>query len=234
MTLMLLHKAWLESRARFAVSATALGWLCLVYVIWQPTRAEAQPPVPYQTYISHAVYDSVLLQLFVGCVIVLGLGGLRQEKSRGTAGFTLALPISRVRLVAVRASAGLIEVGALALLPASIVCAGAPLVGQSYPILRAIRFAIQWAGAGTVVFAAALLASILVAGEYSAPVVCFVALFAYLVTVNVPPLDRFPSLNVFTLMSVGGPLPWFTLVGVTIATLGLVAIGQAITEQQDF
>src|SRR2546427_12360202 len=122
MTLMLLHKAWLESRARFAVSAMAVGWLCLVYVIWQPTRAEAQPPAPYQTYISHAVYDSVLLHVFVGCAIVLGLGGLRQEKARGTAGFTLALPISRVRLVRPRDAPGPKHDGALCPRPDSTRC----------------------------------------------------------------------------------------------------------------
>jgi ABC-2 type transport system permease protein len=231
---MLAYKAWLESRVRFAVSAVALGWLCAVYVVWQPARADAQPPMTYQTYISHAIYDSVLPLLFVGSVLVLGLGGLLQEKARGTAGFTLALPLSRARHVAARATVGLIETGALALLPAAVVYGGAPLVGESYPLARALHFFVLWAGAGSVVFAGALLVSTVVAGEYSAPVVCYAALFLYLVIVNLPPLDRFPLLNLFAVMSLRGPVPWLALSGTMLAALGLVAIGRAATARQDF
>ena len=231
---MLAYKAWLESRVRFAVSAVALGWLCAVYVVWQPARADAQPPITYQTYVSHAIYDSVLPLLFVGSVLVLGLGGLLQEKARGTAGFTLALPLSRARHVAARATVGLIETGALALLPAAVVCGGAPLVGESYPLARALHFSLLWAGAGSVVFAGALLLSTVVAGEHSAPVVCFVALFLYLAIVNLPPLDRFPLLNVFAVMGLTGPVPWLALSGMMLAALGLMAIGRAVTGRQEF
>jgi hypothetical protein len=231
---MLAYKAWLESRVRFSVSALALSWLSTVYVVWQPARADAQPPVSYQTYVSHAIYDSVLLQLFAGSVVVLGLGGLLQEKARGTAGFTLALPLSRARHVAARAAVGLIETGALALLPAAVVCGGSPLVGESYPLARALHFFVLWAGGGSVVFAGALLVSTIVAGEYSAPVVCVAALFVYLAIVNLPPLDRFPSLNPFAVMSLRGPVPWLALSGMMLAALGLLAIGRAATERQEF
>jgi ABC-type transport system involved in multi-copper enzyme maturation permease subunit len=231
---MLSYKAWLESRARFAVSAIALGWLCTVYVVWQPARADAQPPVGYRAYISHAVYGSVLPSLFVGCVLVLGLGGLLQEKARGTADFTLALPLRRGRHVAARAAVGLIETSALALLPMAFVCAGSWLVGESYPLARALHFSVLWAAAGGVVFAAALLLSTLVAGEYSAPVACFVALFLYIAIVNMPPLDRVPSLNVLAVMSLTGPVPWPALTGMVLAALGLIAIGRAVTERQEF
>jgi hypothetical protein len=57
---------------------------------------------------------------------MLALGGLRREHAAGTAAFTLALPVSRMRLGAVRVATGWLQVGALACIPLLIVPALSP------------------------------------------------------------------------------------------------------------
>ena len=93
---MLWYKMWRESRVRFAISAVALLWMCgAVVLLQQQVRAHADEPLSYVRYIWHAVYKANALDLYILLVIVLGLGGVQQERAQGTAGFTLSLPLSR-------------------------------------------------------------------------------------------------------------------------------------------
>ena len=66
---------------------------CLFIVMNQQTmRDHAAVPMTYIGYIWKAVYDSFGRDIFLMLSIILGSGGLLQEKAQGTAGFTLALP----------------------------------------------------------------------------------------------------------------------------------------------
>jgi len=84
------------------------------------------------------------------------------------------------------------------------------------------------------VFAAAVLVSTVLTGEYSAWVVCFLALMLYSAVVNLTALRHFPSSDIFKIMSGTAPVPW--LVGSTIAAIAIafVAMADAITRRQDF
>jgi hypothetical protein len=75
---------------------------------------------------------------------VLGFGGLQRERAHGSASFTLALPVSRLALIAARAAVGLLEILALALLPVILVPALSKFVGEAYPLSQALEFSLLW------------------------------------------------------------------------------------------
>ena len=72
-----------------------------------------------------------MLSLFA---VLLGTGGLLSQASGGGALFTLSLPVSRKRLLGVRAATGLAELLALAFVPPLLLPLLSPAVGQSYGI----------------------------------------------------------------------------------------------------
>jgi ABC-2 type transport system permease protein len=227
---MLAYKAWRESRSRFLISGLALIWFALVFVVLQPGRGGAS----YAPYVRRAIYESFIRELFIVFVVVLGPGGLLQERVRGTVGFTLALPVSRTRLVVTRAAIGVAEIVALALLPALVISTVSPPFGDFYPIADTLRFAVLWSGTGAVVFSTAFLLSIILAGEYSAPAAGFGVLFSYFAIINSPWLRHLRYLNVFEVMNLDGPLPWLRLLGMALVSVGSIAAGTYITHRQDF
>jgi ABC-2 type transport system permease protein len=247
---MLLYKAWRESRTRFWLSAAALTWGCAVVVLVQQlARANAEAPMTYMRFIWSAVYKSNSLRdLYIMLALTLGLGGLLQERAHGTAGFTLALPVSRTRLIASRAAIGLAELIVLAFVPASVIPAASRLAGEVYPFAQALRFGVLWAGCGTILFATAFALSTALSGEYSAWVVSFVAMIVYSAIVHVvPSLERVHVLDLFDIMSgsqmpyfreadavLVGPLPWVPLIVIACLTAGVIAVAAGVTGKQDF
>jgi hypothetical protein len=230
--LALCHKAWRESRVRFGIMVVALAWICAAIVILQRTiGARGDESMSYAEFIWKAVYRGAVRDLFTLLVMMLGLGGLLQEQARGTAGFTLALPVSRNRLVATRALVGFGEVAFQSFVPALLLPLLSTFVGESYPLNQAVNFGVLWMAGGTILFAAAFLCSVLLAGEHTPWIVCTASLVAYLVLISVRPLSRLPSLNFLQVMN-GSEMPYFReadykLVGPTpllpIAVMGLAA-----------
>ena len=105
----LLFKAWRESRGRFLLSVALLAAICVFGVFCRESLMKVFVPkepfvgTPYIGYIHQLVYGGPGRGLFTILVIVLGLGGLQREHLHRTVGFTLALPVSRTRLVSVQA-----------------------------------------------------------------------------------------------------------------------------------
>lgn len=229
---MLAYKAWRESQVRVLVSAAALAWFCALFVIARPGLRQALDR-PYAEFVEDQIYGGGIRNLFVIFILVLGLGGLLQERARGTAAFTLSLPVHRARLVWVRGAIGLLEVAGLAAVPSLVVSTLSPFVHQSYPIAEALRWTAQWAAGGGVLFAGAFFLSILLAGTYAALATSMAALLVYALLVNLPAIRRFPSLNVFTLMASARlePMALYAAVAVTAA---VVLAAAAVTERQDF
>lgn len=253
MDAMLWYKAWRESRPRFVISAAALAGFCLLVVLFHERirTASGIPPgmmaQSYSEHIYHFIYGTAkgLFLLFV--LPFLGLGGLLREKARGSVGFTLALPVSRLRVVGAHVGVGLSEVGALALLPALIVPTISPLVHESYPLSQALHFSVLWFVCGTVVFAAAFLLSVVLGGEYSAPVACIIVFYLQDLILASEPLARYRLKIVWIAgefgtmrwdaqhtMLLSGPLPWSSLLTITLISTVLLAAAALITQRQDF
>ena len=95
---MLLYKAWRETRARFLISAATLGCFCAAFVVLRPWIQHSARR-PFADAIIDSIYTDGVRNIFVMLVVTFGMGGLAQEQARGSAPFTLALPLSRDRLV---------------------------------------------------------------------------------------------------------------------------------------
>jgi len=244
---MLWYKAWRESRTRFLLSALAITVLCASFVFFRnETAGIYNQRITYVDYIWRIVYKSYLREMFAMLVLILGVGGLLRERDYGTAGFTLALPIGRRRLVLARACIGLMEVGVLALLPALVIPPLSQLVGQDYPWSQALQFSLLWTVGGAFILVIGFLASTIFGGEYTAPVAAFLALLVYSAVADSSFAERY-SLDIHDVMSgVGmpyfnahdslliGPLPWVALTGFGLATVCLIALAGGIVQRQDF
>jgi ABC-2 type transport system permease protein len=207
---MLAYKAWCESRVRFLVSAAALAWFCSLFVIFRPGVHDASQ-MAYAEFVADKIYGDGIMQMFMIFVLVLGMGGLLQERARGSVGFTLSLPVTRTRLIAMRAGVGLAETAALALMPALILLIVSPTVHETCPP-SVLALSAQWAADGAALFALAFLLSTILAGPYAALIASLALLFAYALFVRLPvPMTLAP-----------------------LFTLALVAASAWIVERQDF
>jgi hypothetical protein len=245
---MLWYKAWRETRIRFAVAVLTLVWVCgVILVLQNHSRFQASPPLNYSAYVWNAIYKDYVRNLFVVLAIVLGCGGLLQEQVTGTAGFTLALPVSRSRLVAVRAGVGILEVTALAFVPAAVIPILSGIVGEPYAASQAFQFACLWACCGVLIFGLAQFLSATIQGVASSWITCFLALMLYTSIVNITALDQYPRLDFFKIMSgaglayfdsanhaIIGPLPWLPLAVIVTSGAACLALAARILESRDF
>src|ERR1700722_7876314 len=148
---MMLHcKAWRESRARFLFSASFIVAFCLIFVLLQGEIRGSRDFMPwtqkgsYSQHIYQFVYGTGHGIFLAIIAPFLGLGGLLHEKARGTANFTLSLPVRRSRALLAQVAVGMGELAFLALLPALLVPSLSPLVRQSYPLSQALHFSVLW------------------------------------------------------------------------------------------
>jgi len=251
--MMLWYKAWRETRGRFIFSALALVVFCLAIVSLQgPMRGNRNvlPWMQQHSYSAHVygyIYGTAKGMIFMLVLPFLSVGGLLREKLRGTASVTLALPVSRSRLVATHVGVGLSELAVLSLLPALLIPAISPLVNEAYPISQALHFSILWFICGSVIFATGFLFSVVFGGEYSAPLACIIALLVEDVLTG-PWLTNYlyrwkiswisgefgtmhwdPQRN----QLLSGQLPWISLVTFSLITCGLLLLAFRITQRQD-
>lgn len=242
------YKCWCEVRARVCLSVFALGLGCLGIVLYQQgMRDHADVPLTYVAYIWKAVYNSFGRDLFVIMSIAMAGGGLLQEKTHGTLGFTLGLPISRGKAIFSRALVGYFGVVAMAFVPAFVVPLASPLVGQHYPPSQALEFALLWACSGSFIYALTSLLSYFMEGEYSAMLVAIPTLMIYGAALQLPRLSRVPSLDIFHLMNgedmpffnemehlITGPLPWTALILTLFLSASFVYASGRRMRKRDF
>ena len=126
---MLWYKAWLETRWRFLIGLAVLVCSAVAAVLVYPKVMRLMPLVPardvggdmglrireladlardYRGYVWSQWFRQDGKWLIFAAL--LGSGGLLPQASGGAALFTLSLPVSRHRLLAIRAAAGLVFV----------------------------------------------------------------------------------------------------------------------------
>lgn len=162
----LAFKTWCETRARFAVAV----FVVIATGVTGPAEAA-------QT-------------CFLVVATALGGGTLRQERSAGTLGFTLALPISLGRHHAVRAGVGIVQVTALAVLAALVA--------------RDPMTAVRFAAVGILGLALALAIAARVANEYLAWIAAFGTLMTYEIAFSLWASN--PRFDLYQIMSMGDRL----------------------------
>jgi ABC-2 type transport system permease protein len=169
---MLWYKFWLESRQRFLLSLTGLVLFSIAFALYT-TSVEAQPISSKDHYFVLFVAHQYLVGLWMLSVVLLGMGGILQERATGLSQFTLALPVNRRRLVSVRLGLFLAEAIALAVAPWIALVIAAHDKSQPWSIPQALYFDSLLIGGGLAYLGLVFLVSSLIEGVYTAPVVTF-------------------------------------------------------------
>src|ERR1700685_3404709 len=110
---MLWHKGWLETRFRLLFT---LGFTTIILVLQYSARTATPPPGGKSAAFGLVMFAGPTLVLMV-CALLGGAGIVTQPSLQATKGlhgstlFTLSLPVSRLRLLAVRASIGWFGMG---------------------------------------------------------------------------------------------------------------------------
>lgn len=241
------YKCWCEVRARVLIGIAAMAVACVFIVYYQhPMRFQRDEPVTYATYIWKVVYNSFGRDLYVMLTIALASGGLMQERSLHTVGFTMALPVSRRRAIAVRAAVGYLGVVAMSLTPAVVIPLISPYVGVEYAPAQAIKFSLLFACSGAAIYGLACLMSYFMEGEYLAMLVTVPALMLYVAFLQLPWLNRAPMLDIFHVMNgedmpffnesqhlITGSLPWLTLTAMLCVAGSLIFAACRRMDEQD-
>ena len=256
---MLWHKSWLETRWRFAIGLALIACSGVAVVLIYPSLQELVPTVvppanansalaqkiresaelmrDYRGYVWSQWFDNKLMHAWALFAVLLGTGGLVSQATRGGALFTLSLPVSRRRLVAVRAVTGLAELAVLAVVPSLLIAALSPAVGEHYAIGDALIHAGCMFVAGSVLFSLATLLST-VFGDIWRPLL--IALFAAVVLGLSEQLFHAVSrVSVFPVMSAesyfrGDGLPWLGLVVSAVASAVMLHGAAWNIRRQDF
>jgi ABC-2 type transport system permease protein len=168
---MLFYKTWLETRSRFVIAlAGCTVMLSLIEIEVGRTSAPLSASM-LGTLRGLTVVNMFLAFTWTLAVILLMMGGLLHEKAAGSSAFTLALPVSRLRLMLVRVAVGGIEAALLAIFPwiglLSLTGLGfrAPLTSQA-----AFHVFFLLCG-GALFFAIALFVSSVVESQYTSPAI---------------------------------------------------------------
>lgn len=244
----ILWKAWRESRSRFFCAWVLLTSLVAYAVLTSPgflTRYNTHfpdKPLFYSVYVWTGLFHYALEGLWILAALVVAWGGLAREKATGVALFSLALPVSRLRLFRIRAAVAFIQSAVLGLSSSLLIPALSTFVGETYPFSQALRFGALMSGAGVAILAFGLLISELFEGEFTAPVVGLCSLTAIFLSYRGHVLHGW---NVFDAMSatasihpqtqlLTGPFHWADLVACLILSMTLLFTADVVVKSRDF
>jgi ABC-type transport system involved in multi-copper enzyme maturation permease subunit len=257
---MLWHKAWLETRWRFTIALLILtvlaGGNVFDYLATQRllpgVRASIEVPAAEATGIAGVIRDAIeiqkdfrgfiwyqtfrqnLTQMGVFFAILLGCGGILSESSKGSALFTLSLPVTRRQLIGARTGAGLAQLAAISLVPPLAIPILAPAIGQHFTIVDALAHGLCIFFVAAVFFSLASFLSTLFADIWR-PLLIAIAIACAIAIASV----AVPQLGIFSVMSGEtyfrtGSLPWAGfLTSAVIATALLYSAAETL-ERRDF
>ena len=245
---MLWYKSFREIRTVTLVGIAAMAAMCALVVLNQQTmRAHADTSMTYIAYIWKSVYDSMGRDIFIILSIILGSGGLLQERAHGTSGFTLALPVSRRTIVFTRAVIGYLGVLAIAAVPIVVVPVASRYIGEQYPVTQNIGFFFLWSACGAVFYGVTFLLAHRLEGDYISVLLAVPSLMLYGVLLNLPWLSRLRMLNIFDIINgedmpffnearhlLVAPLPWLTLAVLLAVSATLIILAARRIQPLDF
>jgi ABC-2 type transport system permease protein len=253
---MLWYKAWLETRWRFVVGMLLLMCFGALVVLSHPMLEQMKVEIPnlpgnlseqlreafalmttYEGYVWSQWFGKNLPQFWTLFAVLLGAGGLATEASRGTALWTLSLPVTRRRLLGVRAGVGAVELLALAVVPTLLVWALSPLVGQRYKIADALAYALMTFAGGMFFYGLALLLST-VFGDQLKPILIGMAVAIAMGMVTLFS-RRLAEYSVYKVMSgqryfAEGVPPWAGLLVCLALAASMFFVSLRVLERRDF
>jgi ABC-2 type transport system permease protein len=238
---MLWYKAWLETRTRFLISLIGITALAGIFIWRQDRDALPTSGLPYYYFVL-AGGHRILAMLWSIAIMFVMMGGLVRENAVGASSFTLALPVSRARLMWSRIVFGIAQAAVLGLVPWTAMFLIASAVGEPIALGQAATYVTVMFGAGVTFFAVAVFTASLLEGEYTAPLVAFGALIAFAVALNDPPLRTYSpwymllGSNLIDRKSqmLTGPIPWPIIGGFVLFAAILLFTSVELVSRREF
>jgi ABC-2 type transport system permease protein len=233
---MLWYKAWLETRSRFLISLMGIVALCSASVLYGDRNVAYEVGSEYYNFVLFEGHQLLVLMWTLAVTLIM-MGGLLGEKANGSSSFTLALPVSRGRLMVVRICTGLAQAFVLAIVPWVAMFSVSSIFGKTRSVSQAGCYVVLLLGGGLLFFAVAVLASSLISGVYTAPAVSFGAVIATAVALSSAAMRRYSPWEFMSgaryrseqsnLLSL--PIPWlqaaiYMLVAGLLLTISVKAI----------
>ncbi len=256
---MLWQKAWLETRWRFITALVILtvmsGAKVYDYVVDPaddadgrvgrfptPTRLPGLPSFvrpsqlqrEFRGFIWYSAFRDNLTQMGVLFAVLLGCGGLLSESKKGSALFTLSLPITRKQLLGVRTATGLAQCFAIAMIPPLIIPVLAPAIGQQFSVVDALAHGLCLFFVGALFFSLASFLSTMF-GDIWRPLLIafFIACGAALLQFAAPDLGLFRVMSGETYFRTGA-LPWMGFLTTAVLASALLYSAAETLERRDF
>ena len=240
---MLWYKTWIETRGRLFVCLAVMLLPVYNFLVWKKflLPGEIDDLAFYLKTLFEYHFGAALIWIF--SAILLGLGGLARERAIGSSSLTLALPVSRTYLVCVRVAVGMFQAITLAIVPWFSYFCISFFRRTPFSISQAAGCLLILICSGTVYFAASILISSIIEGEYTAAAAAYgVVILAIVLSENIATLKGMSPLDLVTgaefidnqtyLFSAG--LPWITILA-SLSVAGLMAVFSiAITRWRDF
>ena len=253
---MLWYKAWLETRWRFLIGLALGAGFCAMIVLAHPALKSVQvdlSQVPeafrqvaeeglaltatYRGYVWSQWFGKNLLNVWTFFAVLIGVGGVVTESSRGSALWTLSLPVSRGRLLGVRAAVGALELLALALVSSLLIPLLSPAVGESYGFADVFVHSLLAFAAGLVFYGLSLLLSTIFNDQLK-PIIVGLGIAFGLSIVSLFS-KRVAEYSVFKVMSGesyfrDGALPWAGLAACLALAVLMFFLALRVLERRDF
>ena len=236
--MMLWYKAWLESRVRFVIALMLCVAFCSELIISLPRAGSGKVDLVGL----HGVHYALVFVWILG-VTLLMMGGLLSERAIGSSSFTLSLPVSRLHLMAVRTVVGFIESIVLAAAPwiAMLILAGPGGEVRRYLTQAGVHIFLLVAG-GSVLLTTALLLSVVIEGQYTAPIASLgiIILLAYTFGgkdfLAYSPISFMTGLRYFNRLTgmLTGAVPWLPALAFIGVGICLFTVSVKILERRDF
>jgi hypothetical protein len=255
---MLWYKSWLETRWRFLIGLALVTLSAAGAVIVYPRVVQLLPLADttdvggelgrrikegaelsrsYRGYVWSQWLRQSMTNMLTLFAVLLGAGGLLTQASRGGALFTLSLPVSRNRVVGVRAATGLAELVVLGFVPPLLLPILSPVVGQTYGIGDAIVHGACLSIAGAVLFSLAHLLSTVFSDVWRPALMAGGAAIVLGLCESVfPDLGRHSLFGTMTgeVYFRGGGVPWPGLLASLAASAAMLYTAARNIARQDF
>lgn len=249
-------KAWLDTRWRFTIGLGVMLCSAASVVLFYPQVVALLPSAAnfqakgalgeeirkavelsssFRGYVWHQWSHQNLMQMGVLFAILLGAGSV--FATGGGAMFTLALPVSRRRLLVTRAATALAELLGILLLSTLTISIAATAVGESFSFLDAIAYGVCAFAGASVFLSVALLLSTLFTDVWR-PLGMAVALAVLIGLVEAALQQRFP-LGIFQTMNAetyfrSGEFPWLGVFACAAGSAAIIYAAVLNLERQDF
>lgn len=256
---MLWQKAWLETRWRFISGLVVLTVMSSsnVYEYLATQRLLPQIEVSaipgaeatglagaireaievqkdFRGFVWYRAFRDNLTTMGVFFAVLLGCGGLLHESSKGSALFTLSLPVTRSQLLGARTGLGLTQLMALSITPPLAIAILAPTIGQRFSVVDALAhgvciFFVAALFYGLASFLSTIFADIWRPLLITIGIACAVAIASAFA----------PQLGIFSVMNgesyfKTGSLPWTGLLTSAVLAMALLYSAAETLERRDF